>query len=110
MTSRQADAKWVPRQKIAYACFDCRKSWKHSPAVEAVCPQCARPLKEMGRSFKAPRQSDQKQWEKVQRLWEGGFRFSSLGNGNDGERFPEKLREVDDFIRRNPTHPWRVNG
>ncbi|HEX8257802.1 MAG TPA: hypothetical protein VF589_09215 [Allosphingosinicella sp.] len=53
---------------------------------------------------------DLKQWEKVQRLWDSGFRFGSLGQGGDGERFPDKLGEVDDFIRRNPDHPWRVRG
>jgi hypothetical protein len=64
----------------------------------------------MGRSFKAPKMGDLKQWEKVQRLWDSGFRFGSLGQGGDGERFPDKLGEVDDFIRRNPDHPWRVRG
>ena len=108
MTHRRPVPEPPQRQRVAHACFHCRKSWKLPPGKDGICPQCARPLSEMGRSFKAPKMGDLKQWEKVQRLWDSGFRFSSLGHGGDGERFPDKLREVDDFIRRNPDHPWRV--
>lgn len=92
---------------IAHACFACRKSWKVRPDADAVCRECACPLHEMGRSFKAPRRADAEQWEKVRLLWEAGFRFSSYRSWPGAEPLPKRLRDVEDFIRRNPDHPAR---
>ena len=66
------------------------------------------PLNEMGRSFKAPKRSDTEQWEKVQALWDAGFRFWSYRSHPEAEPLPERLREVEAFVARNPTHPLRV--
>jgi len=62
----------------------------------------------MGRSFKAPKKSDVEQWNKVRELWSAGFRFSSYRSHPAAEPLPERLREVDEFIRRNPDHPLRL--
>ena len=110
--TRAAPAQRV-RQKgpdylVAHACFDCRKSWKVRPVTAAVCPHCGSPLHEMGRSFKAPKRSEIEQWAKVRALWSAGFRFSSYRSHPDAEALPERLRDVEDFIRRNPTHPARI--
>lgn len=95
-----------PDYLIAHACFDCRTSWKVRADTGAVCPQCASPLHEMGRAFKAPKKSDVEQWEKVEALWRAGFRF--WPRSREVEPLPERLREVEDFIRRNPNHPLRM--
>lgn len=97
-----------PDYLIAHACFTCRKSWKVRNDTSGVCPQCGGAIHAMGRSFKAPKKSDAEQWEKVRALWSAGFRFSSYRSHPDAEPLPEQLREVDDFIRRNPDHPLRV--
>jgi hypothetical protein len=96
-----------PDYLIAHACFDCRKSWKVRAGTEAVCPQCAATIREMGRAFKAPKKSDVEQWQKVEALWRAGFRFWSSGSTGI-EPLPDQLREVDDFISRNPNHPLRL--
>ena len=96
-----------PEYLIAHACFACRKSCKVRPDTEAVCPQCATPLHEMGRAFKAPKKADAEQWRKVEALWYQGFRFWSDGT-TEVEPLPTRLREVDDFVRRNPNHPARL--
>lgn len=98
-----------PEYLIAHACFECRKSWKIEPRDhgDPVCPQCGEPLYIMGRAFKAPKSSDAEQWKKVEALWRAGFRFWSAWN-TDAEPLPSRLREVDDFIRRNPNHPARL--
>jgi hypothetical protein len=62
----------------------------------------------MGRSFKTPKTSDDEQWKKVCALWLSGFRFWSYRSYPDAEPLPERLRDVSDFIRRNPDHPFRV--
>lgn len=64
----------------------------------------------MGRSFKAPKHRDTEQWRKVAALWQAGFRFHSYRSQPQAERLPERLREVEDFIRRNPNHPLRLKG
>jgi len=97
-----------PDYLIAHACFGCRKSWKVRADAGAACPQCGSCLHEMGRSFKAPKRSDAEQWQKVQALWSAGFRFWSYRSHPDAEPLPERLRDVDEFIRRNAEHPMRI--
>lgn len=104
---------------IAHACFSCRKCFKiqrrdngvrAAGLIEqkAMCPHCRRELALMGRSFRAPRRMDAKQWKKVEKLWSAGFRFWSSRSFPHSEPLPEKLAEVDASIARNPRHPMRT--
>lgn len=93
---------------VAHACFECRKSWKRHPETQAPCPQCGSPLHWMGRSFKAPKHHDREQWCKVEALWGQGFRFNTYGMPAGVEALPERLRDVEGFVRRNPRHPARI--
>jgi len=90
---------------IAHACFECRKSWKVRANTNTVCPHCGSCLHEMGRAFKAPKRTDAEQWLKVEALWSAGFRFWHYAGA---QPLPERLRDVEDFIRRNPEHPARI--
>lgn len=105
-----------PVYRVAHACFDCRRSLKIASnpdvadAKAPACPGCAAPLSWMGRSFKAPRRSDTEQWKKVEALWRAGFRFHSYRSCPGAEPLPNRLRDVEDFIRRNPAHPMRVRA
>jgi hypothetical protein len=80
-----------------YACFRCRKSFKRASREAAVlpCPECGGPSIGLTRKFKPPKQSDGKQWEKVEALVRHGFLFWSLG-----EPYPDTLREISDFAER----------
>jgi hypothetical protein len=62
----------------------------------------------MGRAFKVPRKGNREQWAKVRALWFAGFRFFNHERWGDAEPFPERLREVEEFVRRNREHPFRV--
>jgi len=100
--------------KEPFACFDCRKVFKQTSRCEltesqqpapgekriVLCPQCRQPMADMGHDFKAPKQSDVKQWEKVRILYAHGFRFASCGCGGPGYR-PAELREVYAWIQAN---------
>jgi ssDNA-binding Zn-finger/Zn-ribbon topoisomerase 1 len=99
-----------PDYLVAHACFDCRKSWKRGVEREHHCPECQKPLAMMGRSFRTPANRKQDQWEKVRRLWDAGFRFWSYRSFPDAERYPDNLRDVDDFIRRNREHPMKIKS
>jgi len=97
--------------KEPFACFDCRKVFKQTnrwtlpedqqlkPGEERICkcPQCGKPMADMGHDFKAPKQSDIKQWKKLRILFEHGFTFHSCGCCGPGFR-PAELKEVWDFI------------
>jgi hypothetical protein len=110
---RYAGCEYGP-YKEHYACFACRKSFKQqsrwelpesrrpAPGEErvALCPQCRRSMAYMGMDFKAPPQTDVKQWEKVRALYAAGFAFDSCGCGGPGYR-PKDLKEVADFIASN---------
>ncbi|WMS88802.1 hypothetical protein [Pleionea litopenaei] len=99
-----------PEYLIAFACFNCQKSFK-KPApdkhVKYKCNECRLPLYMMGRNFTAPRKGNSKQWKKVQWLYAYGFRF--LGSGlHDGAELPKKLSDLKSFLSENPNHPLRV--
>lgn len=97
--------------KEPFACFKCRKVFKQTSRYElpdhlkphdgekriCKCPQCGEPMADMGHDFKAPKQSDVKQWEKIRILYNNGFTFHSCGCTGPGYR-PEKLNEVKNFL------------
>jgi len=100
--------------KEPFACFTCRKAFKQVNRWElpkelqpkkgenrlCKCPQCGRPMADMGHDFKAPKQNNIKQWEKVKILFEHGFTYHSCGCCGPGFR-PSELIEVADFINDN---------
>jgi len=59
----------------------------------------------MGRSFEAPKKSNEKQWMKVEKLRRAGFMFHT--NTYETAGYPKNLNEVDAFIRDNPNHKFR---
>lgn len=106
----EVDLTRGPEYLTAHACFKCNKSWKMKPSEDGHhCPECGQSIGLMGRSFKIPKKSDSEQWEKIKRLWEAGFRFHSYRSYPEAEPLPERLRDVDDFIARNPNHPFRTH-
>ena len=96
--------------KQIYACFPCRKVFKQTSKYELTeegwnkikhsCPQCGEGMKEMGHDFKAPKQTDVKQWKKVEILYQHGFTYHSCGCGGPGYR-PAQLNEVHEFLEKN---------
>ena len=85
---------------MRFACFECRKSFKRELKREPyACPQCGNPMFEMGRQFKAPAQTDVKQWRKVEALVRGGITFHSQ-RLYSLRNMPKVLREVAPFVRR----------
>jgi len=61
----------------------------------------------LGRTLRVPKKRERNQWKKLELLAEAGFRFWSYRSFPDAEPFPEKLSEVEAFIRRNRRHPMR---
>jgi hypothetical protein len=96
--------------RIVHACFTCRRSFKLQPQGErgtGVCPGCGGSLYQMGRSFKPPPTRDRKQWAKVQALYAYGFRFFSYRSFMCAS-LPSHWWQVEEFVRDNPEHPFRV--
>lgn len=94
---------------IAHACFECCVSYKRAPRQDqvAICPNCRGKAYQMGRSFKAPPRSDREQWLKIRILFALGFRFFSY-RSRDCPALPANLDELEDFLRNNPAHPFRI--
>lgn len=70
--------------KVHFACFACRKSFKQPgssnwdsnvPDRPFPCPECKRPMARMGRHFKAPPRRSSKDWARVESEYLGGERF-----------------------------------
>ncbi len=100
--------------KEHYACFECRKSFKKPnyfdlpkqlrpesrEELKYFCPQCRNEMYDMGMDFKAPKQSDIKQWKKVEILFQNGFTYHSCGCCGPGLR-PAQLNQVEEFLAGN---------
>jgi hypothetical protein len=101
-----------------FACFECRKAYKywqwgltdetefaqkqklqHVPR-EIVCPDCKRPMVDMGLDFKAPRRSDLEAWEILRVLHENGFAFHGCGCDAGGVVPPRTLRELSEWLEK----------
>jgi hypothetical protein len=102
------------------ACFHCRKGFKR-PAVEdwpaewspaesesdpAPCPDCGRPMADMGLDFKPPKRSAVEHWEVVEFLYQRGFAYHSCGCGGPGFR-PSRWADVPGFLE---SHRCRSAG
>lgn len=61
-----------------WACFDCRKSFaKDASPTPRKCPECARPMIDMGAYFEPPRKQNKKRWEVMKILADRGLRFNT---------------------------------
>ena len=65
--------------KPHYACFNCRKTFKRRLFYDiregrqsdiAKCPQCGKPMADMGLDFASPSKNDKKAWEHIQKLYQ----------------------------------------
>lgn len=87
---------------MAYACFDCRVSFKKPRLFEIditklnyPCPNCGKRLNYMGRSFQPPRRNATRQWRIVAQLHTHGYRFESLAN----DPLPRTQRELEELLK-----------
>ena len=86
--------------KDHYACFACRKMFRHlppDPQQVLRCPQCRRPMTGMGLDFKAPPHTDREAWQVLEILADHGITFYSCGCNGPGYR-PRTLRELPAFL------------
>lgn len=95
--------------KCHFACFYCRKMFRRAPDADLVrpvamgeervahCAECGAEMVDLGLDFKAPRQRDREQWEKVELLYRHGYTFHSCGCSGPGPR-PNRLKEVPVFL------------
>jgi len=65
-----------------WACFDCRKSFAKEPLSEGArkCPECAKPMIDMGAYFEPPRKLNAKRWAVMEVLADYGYKFQSEGS------------------------------
>jgi hypothetical protein len=110
--------------KDHFACFRCRKSYKywqwedcdesawkmrkrlHHVPREIVCPDCSRPMVDMGLDFKAPPKDDREAWQILEILSENGFTFHGCGCSVDLYP-PRSLREVPEWLEK---HRFKSEG
>jgi hypothetical protein len=63
----------------------------------------------MVRAFKVSRKPNKEQWSRVEALWRAGYRFINHTGWRDVGPYPDRLRGVEDFVRKNPEHPFRID-
>jgi hypothetical protein len=100
---------------MAFACLDCRKSFKRPVDIaegvpeELPCPDCGDPAVNLGHHFMPPKKSDTRQWEKVRFLVEHGFRFQKIRIGpghHDTVPYPDTLAEAKRFVVKYEDHAF----
>ena len=93
--------------KMSFACLECRKAFKRGLDLSRKCPEtmkcpdCGGAAYNFGRHFKAPKKTDQKQWNKIRFLFENGFRFQKIRIGthhHDTVAYPETLEDAKEFV------------
>jgi len=90
----------------AFVCLTCRKSFKrYCPIDENVdklaCPHCGKVSYNFGRNFHTPKTSDSAQWEKIEFLFNNGFRFQKIYNASyQTIPYPKTLDEAKDFVKK----------
>ena len=96
--------------KEHFACFQCRKAFKRRWPGDYFppgqfdnrpfpCPECGQPMNDMGVDFKAPPQSDQRQWLKVAVLYSFGIRFDWDRDTSEGPGpRPATLSTLEDYL------------
>ncbi len=61
-----------------WACFDCRESFaKDAQDTPRKCPECAKPMIDMGAYFEPPRKLNKKRWEVMKVLADYGYKFNT---------------------------------
>ncbi len=61
-----------------WACFDCHKSFaKEESESPRKCPECAKPMIDMGAYFEPPRRLNKKRWEVMKVLADYDYRFNT---------------------------------
>ncbi len=64
-----------------WACFDCRKSFAKEPVgkegTPRKCPECAKPMTDVGAYFEPPRKLNVKRWAVMKVLADSGYRFNT---------------------------------
>ena len=94
---------------VSFACLECCKSFKRDSELskgipnELPCPNCGNVSYNLGRHFKAPKQSDKKQWDKIRFLVSHGFRFQKIRphrDNNDSVPYPIDLAGAREFVER----------
>ncbi|MGR6873993.1 hypothetical protein ACU6U9_17165 [Pseudomonas sp. HK3] len=92
---------------MAFACLDCRKSFKREFNLAKECPSelkcsdCGGLAYNFGRHFKAPKKNHMKQWKKIRFLFEHGFRFQKIRpvkNSTESVPYPETLDAAKEFV------------
>ncbi len=61
-----------------WACFGCRKSFaKDAQDTPRKCPECAKPMIDMGAYFEPPRRLNVKRWAVMKVLADYGYKFNT---------------------------------
>lgn len=108
---------------MAFACFECRKSFKRTVDLtkgcphKLVCPHCGGTAVNLGRHFKPPKARDTKQWQKVAFLFEHGFHFQKIPVYDpdnpkviiDSVPYPETLEQAKAFVKTYQRYAWHLD-
>jgi hypothetical protein len=75
-----------------HVCFLCRKTFKKPASTKNgwvmlkghvyPCPNCKKPMAQLGKNFRAPRQENLRAWRLLERLFAAGFVFDSSLEGS----------------------------
>lgn len=95
---------WKPRKETSW--ISVRRY--ESDDREVLCPQCARPMADMGKDFRAPKKTEIEAWEVLAFLYDRGFSFHGCGCDAGGYIPPRKRRHIPAFLKMH--HSGRFAG
>lgn len=89
-----------------WACFDCRKSFAKEPVKNGeparICPDCRKPMIDMGFFFEPPRKLNVKRWQIMRILADNEIKFQTAETKNYVQNFilQAKNPRVADVLER----------
>ena len=84
-----SNSKWV--------CFDCRSTYNRE---HQKCPTCGGDVQFIGKYFKPPKRSNDKEWEAIQILHEGGIHYDYGSGGFTSEMLDAYVHSTKQYSQR----------
>jgi hypothetical protein len=88
-----------------HVCFGCYKAFKKPASTQNdwvllegyvyPCPNCKKPMAQLGKNFRTPRSENIRAWRLLERLFMAGFRFDSSLEG----RVPNHPSDLEVFLQ-----------
>lgn len=88
---------------VSFACFQCRKTFKHTILKDEelrICTICKKPEFNMGRKFRSPAKNKKVEWDIIEFITRQGYWGKFQSATGKKIAFPKTLDQAQEFIEK----------